>query len=542
MTARVRRTPSGRPKPTVKAMRGRRRGLLEIVLASGAVVCATVAASAASAPLPAFEAIEGGLQLLHTDAFRAGEGTFTYVLDDGRRKTPLDVSDVTVPFELVGEKVRLRGDFRGDTFVLAKPVERVGSPRFASLSTTETRRVAVLLLNFANDRSEPWTADAVRGVVFTNPDSVAAYYAEVAYGLTLSGDVFGWYSIPDDSSSCDPDAWMSHANAAATARGVNLTAYEHVVYAFPRAASCGWSGMAAVRGRESLINGSMTLHSVGHELGHNLGSHHASSYSCSDAGVPVALSADATHCARLEYGDPFSIMGGATSLHHHALERLQEGWLSDVQAISAAGTFSVAPVELGGAPRLLRVARGDGNYFYLDFRQPYGFDAFGAADPAVTGVTIRLAPDSATLTQSLLLDTTPATSSFADAPLGVGRTFTDPLSSISVTTLAVSPLGASVRIDLGTTPADTRPPTAPSSLRASVARSKVNLTWNASTDDVGVAGYRISRSGVLAGTTSSTGFTDTLPRKTKTAVYSVVSYDAAGNQSAQSNTVTVTSR
>ena len=68
----------------------------------------------------------------------------------------------------------------------------------------------------------------------------------------------------------------------------------------------------------------------------------------------------------LEYGDPFSIMGASTRQQHN-WHRAQIGWLSDIQTATTTGTYTVAPIEFAVAPRLLRVARGDGKYFYLEF-------------------------------------------------------------------------------------------------------------------------------------------------------------------------------
>ena len=95
---------------------------------------------------------------------------------------------------------------------------------------------------------------------------------------------------------------------------------------------------------------------------------------------------------------------------------------------------------------MVRVPRGNGQYYYLEYRQPYGsyFDNFSSTDPAVNGVTLRLAPDYPTITQSLLLDATPATMTFADAPLAVGKSVTDPDASITFTTVSVSSTTATV--------------------------------------------------------------------------------------------------
>ena len=57
---------------------------------------------------------------------------------------------------------------------------------------------------------------------------------------------------------------------------------------------------------------------------------------------------------------------------------------------------------------------------------------------------------------------------------------------------------------------DASPPSTPPALTAGVpTTSSIPLTWGASTDDVGVTGYRVEKGGALAGTTTSTGYTAT---------------------------------
>src|SRR6185369_14763274 len=61
----------------------------------------------------------------------------------------------------------------------------------------------------------------------------------------------------------------------------------------------------------------------------------------------------------------------------------------------------------------------------------------------------------------------------------------------------------------GSTP-DTIPPTAPTNLAApSVMWNQVNLSWTASTDNVGVTGYRVFRNGTQIATTTGTSYSDT---------------------------------
>jgi hypothetical protein len=91
-------------------------------------------------------------------------------------------------------------------------------------------------------------------------------------------------------------------------------------------------------------------------------------------------------------------------------------------------------------------------------------------------------------------------------------------------------------------PSDTTPPSAPGGLAATVNQKlkQVRLTWAASVDNVGVSGYRVLRNGVLAATSSTTAWTDTQWVAGATNTYAVMAYDAAGNISAASNSITVT--
>ena len=85
---------------------------------------------------------------------------------------------------------------------------------------------------------------------------------------------------------------------------------------------------------------------------------------------------------------------------------------------------------------------------------------------------------------------------------------------------------------------DTTKPSVPTNLAASVQPgSSVVLTWNASTDNVGVTGYEVYRNGVLATTVTSP--TATLTGLTGNNYYQVLAFDAAANTSAKTAPVLV---
>jgi uncharacterized delta-60 repeat protein len=89
---------------------------------------------------------------------------------------------------------------------------------------------------------------------------------------------------------------------------------------------------------------------------------------------------------------------------------------------------------------------------------------------------------------------------------------------------------------------DITPPTAPTALTATanLTTSTIELSWTASTDDVGVTGYRIFRDNGTTPISTVTGTAFNDPNQLGTHVYAVAAVDAAGNQSALSNSATAT--
>ncbi|EMD23126.1 discoidin domain-containing protein [Amycolatopsis azurea] len=90
---------------------------------------------------------------------------------------------------------------------------------------------------------------------------------------------------------------------------------------------------------------------------------------------------------------------------------------------------------------------------------------------------------------------------------------------------------------------DTQAPTAPTNLKAgTITSSTVDLTWTASTDNVGVTGYEVLRNGQVVGTTESASFSDSGLTAATAYTYSVRAKDAAGNTSAASGAIQATTQ
>ncbi|MFL9834665.1 endonuclease [Chryseobacterium terrae] len=98
-----------------------------------------------------------------------------------------------------------------------------------------------------------------------------------------------------------------------------------------------------------------------------------------------------------------------------------------------------------------------------------------------------------------------------------------------------------VNLVWGTPTTDTQAPTAPANLIANnPTSSTVDLSWTASTDNVGVTGYDVYANGVFKTTVSGTSTTVQTLASSTTYNFYVIAKDAAGNLSPQSNTATET--
>ncbi|WP_432089407.1 carbohydrate binding domain-containing protein [Streptomyces sp. bgisy095] len=92
-------------------------------------------------------------------------------------------------------------------------------------------------------------------------------------------------------------------------------------------------------------------------------------------------------------------------------------------------------------------------------------------------------------------------------------------------------------------PPDTRAPTAPAGLTATADGTSVLLAWNPSTDDRGVTGYQVTRTGggsTVVTDVGSTVLSDTGLAERTAYTYTVRALDAAGNVSAASSPATAT--
>jgi hypothetical protein len=317
------------------------------------------------------------------------------------------------------------------------------------------RKLAVVLFNFKNDDRQPMTREQVQRQIFLDAYSAREFYKEQSYGLLQlsgktgpQGEVFGWYSIDAINRPCSYAAWGEMALAAARNAGADLTGYDNTVFFFPASDACPFLGVGQQPGNNTWMNG-MSIATFIHELGHNIGTPHAAARTCTGPdGKRVTLG---DSCRDAEYGNPFDVMG-AGFRHTHAYNKAQARWLSssNIGIVDKDGVYTVLAQERpSDGVQVLRVPRDPSTFYYLEYRQPFGFDNFAVGSPAVSGLIVVIGTELRGLARSFLLDMSPETTTLGDAPLAVGKTFEDSKNGVKIKLLSVTPESAQVDIVVG---------------------------------------------------------------------------------------------
>ena len=125
---------------------------------------------------------------------------------------------------------------------------------------------------------------------------------------------------------------------------------------------------------------------------------------------------------------------------------------------------------------------------------------------------------------------------FIDSTVSAGATYTYTVRSVNGAALVSADSNTATALTPVAT--DTEDPSVPAGLHVDgVTTTTVALGWSASTDNVGVTGYRVYRDSVLVGTVSGVSFGDTGRTPGASYSYRVSAIDAAGNESAQAAAV-----
>ena len=340
--------------------------------------------------------------------------------------------------------------------------------------TQGVRKVICIAVDFPDATGVDIAAGAIADVV---DQSVSVNFERMSYHqLALDADFIpGVIRLPQPTTYYKAQPMVTlhdHAIAAATQLGHDLSAYPiRAVYyknlGFTSGGS-GYRGLGEVGGGRLWLQGEASPHLLTHELCHNLGVNHSSAWKPAGADAVGAGTS-------VEYGDLFDVVGGGAMPdgHVHMQVKRRYNWLdeSSVTTVTGSGVYRITRFDDEDATgvRALRIAKSGNESYWVGYRRRFdGYPAFERG-----AYLLWQMPNQ---NRCWLVDATPETAGVTDAPIPLGRTYTDAAAKVSITPVSQGNSGAcawlDVRVMLGDFPGNQAPVianlTVPDTLSANV--------------------------------------------------------------------------
>lgn len=340
---------------------------------------------------------------------------------------------------------------------------------------------------FPDDPSEPITEDEA----YARMDEVNQWFTEASYDSTqIIPTVTPLLMMPYPKSFYSEQGTgrlLSDSRQAARQQaGLDTDNFNWDIVRHSSVPGFNYGGLGFVRGKGTWLASSSTGVTV-HELGHNYGLWHANFWSSSGDSIIGPGS-------HQEYGNSFDTMGAANAgaNHFNAAFKNELDWLPEsfIHSVTSNGTYRIytfdAPGIITGQKYAIRVRKDYDRNYWAEFRQRFSHRWF------VSGVSLNWDAWNNGVTNSAggthLLDTTPGSPDGKnDAPVVIGRTFSDVPAGVHITPIERGNFGESwidVTVNIGAFPDNTPPVANLIADRTSVApNANVNFSITAFDND-----------------------------------------------------------
>lgn len=311
----------------------------------------------------------------------------------------------------------------------------------SSAWTQGRKAVLYVRVNFPDDLTEPNSETAA----YNTMEAVNAFYVENSYNQTwLSTTVTPLLTLPQVKAwyaTAGPGALLGDARAVARKAGFDTANYDRDIVSHTSVPGFDWGGLGAVGGKGTWLQ-SYGLGVTAHELGHNAGLGHANFWQTYSNYTGIYGAG-----TNLEYGNIFDTMGSGGS-HFGVMFKHQLDWLPDtaVHTVTTNGGYRIYPFDTAlrtsGRFYAARVRKDFERDYWLEFRNRFTGNA-----SLQHGILLNWSSWSGG-GGSGLLDSTPASESRADAPVVIGRTFSDRVAGVHITPLARGATGTEPWIEV----------------------------------------------------------------------------------------------